>query len=418
VYAVRVANEVGATLSSNALLLLLDSPYVSAVQAAPGSHSALISWTTTVPGDSQVEFDLATFPLPGASTAARGGFSSRSHTDPELTTNHVILLTGLQPGTRYSYQTLSTAGTNTYVSGVYQFTTAGAIILDNTDAALTGAWTEGDSSTDKFGTNYLFVSSVVGTATATATWRPKITTPGKYDVSVWYPQGANRAVNAPYQIASSGGATTVLVNQQTGGGSWQLIASGVEFAKGTNGHVRLSNDAGPSVVLADAVRFDYLETQDFPAGPTVPMWWQNFYFDGPTDPTLDADSDHYTTAQEYVMGTSPTNGNSHLQLSGGVSNTTASVTFWPLLADRSYDLIYRTNLNVPLWQKAPASAPTPAPDGRGVFSLATTNDAQNYFRLKIQMTTNAGAAGRFALPGVFPAFTTEAACGPFRVYVK
>jgi len=40
----------------------------------------------------------------------------------------------LEPGTRYSYQTLSSEGTNTYVSGVYQFTTAGSLIMDNANA--------------------------------------------------------------------------------------------------------------------------------------------------------------------------------------------------------------------------------------------------------------------------------------------
>lgn len=418
-YSVIVSNETGVAVSSNALLTLLDSPYVSGVQATPGARSALISWNTTVLSDSQVQFDPATFTIPHAfsvAAAAQGSLSSSSHTDPELTTNHIILLTGLQPGTRYSFQTLSTAGTNTYVSGVYQFTTAGTIILDNTDAALAGSWTEGTSLTDKFGTNYLFTTSVAGTTTATATWRPKVTTPGKYDVSVWYPEGGNHAADAPYSIAFNGGLTNVLVNQRSSGGAWWLIAAGVEFAKGTNGFVRLANHAGPSVVIADAVKFAYVEAQDFPTNPATPTWWQNFYFSGPVEPTLDADGDRYTTAQEYVMGTSPTNSNSHLHLSG--SNSTSTITFWPHLADRNYDLIYRTNLNSLAWEKAPVSAPTPTPDGHGVFTLTAANDAQSYYRLKIQLTTNTVLARRFALPGGFATFTTEAACGPFRIYVK
>lgn len=421
-YSVVVSNHLGAVISDTALLALLDSPYVSGVQASPGSRSALISWSTTVPSDSQVQFDPASFLTPNAmaaAAAAQGSFSAGSYTDPALTTNHVVLLTGLQPGTRYSYQTLSTAGSNTYVSGVYQFTTAGSIILDNSDATYTGTWTEGTISTDKYGSNYVFATSVTGSATATATWRPNIITPGKYNVSIWYPQGGNRAPNAPYLVSYNGGTLNPTVNQQSGGGSWQLLASHVEFAKGTNGFVRLSNLASPSVVIADAVRFDYVEAQDFPTGPTVPTWWANFYFGGPADPTFDADGDNYTTAQEFVMGTCPTNAASHLELAGDISsNRTARVTFWPLLSDRTYDLLYRTNLSVPVWQKGDGPGPAPTPEGRGIFTLGTTNEAQNYFRLKVQVSTNAGGSSQFTLQRGFSTFTAEAACGPFRVYVK
>ena len=52
-YSVMVSNSFGTVTSSNAVLTLLDSPYINSVQATPGSHSALISWNTTVPADSQ-----------------------------------------------------------------------------------------------------------------------------------------------------------------------------------------------------------------------------------------------------------------------------------------------------------------------------------------------------------------------------
>lgn len=421
-YSVIVSNNIGVTVSANALLQLLDSPYVNAVQATPGARSALISWNSTVPSGSQVQFDVASFVIPNAfsaQAAAVGSFGTSTYIDPAITTNHVVLLTGLEPGTRYSFQTLSSEGTNTYVSGVYQFITAGSIVLDNADATFVGSWIDANLSADKYGTNYFYAFTVTGSATATATWRPNIITPGKYNVYVWYPQGGNRANNAPYTISYNGGSVTVPVNQQTGGGSWQLIGSGLDFAKGTNGYVRLANNANTSVAIADAVRFEYVESQDFPTNATVPLWWGNFYFGGLPDGTLDPDGDAYTTAQEYTMGTSPTNKASHLELFGETgSNGVARVTFWPLLGNRSYDLIYRTNLSVPVWQKASASAPGATADGHGVFSLGTTNGAQNYFRLKVQMTTNSSGSSLLSLPNGFSSFTSEAACGPFRVYVK
>jgi hypothetical protein len=421
-YSVVVSNAFGTATSSNAALILLDSPYISGVAAAPGSHSALVSWNTTVPSDSQVQFDPATVVIQNPSSqaaAAQGSFSSSSYIDPALTTNHVILLTGLAPDSRYSFQVLSTADTNTYVSGVYQLTTAGTNILDNPTATFTGSWTPGTSSVDKYQTNYAFASTVSGSATATATWRPNINTPGKYDVYVWYPQGSNRATNAPYLVSYNGGSTNVLVNQQTGGGAWRLIAAGIEFAKGTIGFVRLSNNAGPSVVIADAVRFVYVESQDFPTGQTVPTWWQKFFFDTAIDPTSDPDGDGYTTAQEYVMGTFPADPSSHLQLAADVGSA-PGISFWPLLGDRNYQLLSRADIGGATWQPVPAGSITPTPDGHGVLILSVTNAPQNFYRLKVQMTTNSSFSGGLAVPAgrSFSPFASEAFCGPNRAYVR
>jgi hypothetical protein len=423
-YSVVVANSAGSLASSNALLTLLDSPYVQAVQATPGERSALISWNTTIPANSLVQYDVASGVIQGASSAAaaaQSSFGSSSYIDPTLTTSHVVLLTGLTPGTLYSYQVISTGNTNTYVSGVYQFTTAGTIIIDNPAAILTGSWTTTNSSGDKYSTDFAYAPSVSGSATATATFRPNITTPGKYDIYVWYPQGGDRANNAPYTISYNGGTTNVLVNQQNNGGSWQLIALGLDFAKGTNGYVRLGNNANPSVVTADAVRFTYVESQDFPSGPTIPAWWKNFYFGAGAvvDATVDPDGDGYTTAQEYLTGTSPTNTISRLQFSNsaGASNS-VQVSFWPLLGDRSYQLLYRSDIGIPIWQTSTVPV-TASADGHGVFSIFTTNGARNFYRLKTQMTTNGSVSGSVAVQAekAYSPFATEAICGPNRAYI-
>ncbi len=133
----------------------------------------------------------------------------------------------------------------------------GEIIIDNGQASFVGTWSSGTSSTDKFGTDYRYINGVTGTATHTATYRPSIPSSGTYDVYIWYPQGSNRASNAPWTISSATGSTTVNVNQQINGGSWILIASGRSFNAGTTGYVRLSNAIGSTapVVMADGVRF-------------------------------------------------------------------------------------------------------------------------------------------------------------------
>jgi hypothetical protein len=421
-YAVLVTNPGGYALSSNALVSLLDSPYISSVQAAPGESSALISWTTTVAANSQVQFDPAAVVLPGttAMSAAQSSFGSSSYVDPTLTTQHVILLTGLMPSTRYSFQAISTAGTNSYVSGAYQFTTAGTLVIDNVNATLTGSWTSGTTSADKYSSDYVFATSVAGTPTATATFRPNLTTPGKYDIYAWYPQGGNRADNTPYTIVYDGGTVTVPVNQQSGGGDWRLLAGGLDFARGTNGYVRVANNANPSLVIADAVRFVYVGSQDFPSGQTAPDWWLDFYFAAPSNPVLDPDGDGYTTAQEYVIGTSPTNAASRLQFAGQNGTNSATVTFWPLLGDRTYQLLYRPQIGTPNWQViSPASLSSTA-DGSGVFVLSLTNAPQNYYRLKVLMSTNAAFSGSFAIPAgkSYSAYASDPVCGPNRAYVR
>ena len=421
-YSVTVNNSAGVAVSSNALVSLLDSPYLQSVHATPGARSSLISWNTVMPANSRVQFDPATIPLPsGASEGgAMSGFSSSSYLDPVLKTNHVILLTGLTPGSRYNFQAISAVGTNTYVSGVYQFTTAGEIILDNTQATFTGSWTTNNISTDKYGADYAFATAVAGAPTATATFRPNIITPGKYDVYVWYPQGANRANNAPYTLSYNGGDTTSFVNQQAQGGGWVLIGSDLEFARGTQGFVRLANNANPAVVIADAVRFVYVEAQDFPTTPAVPTWWHNFFFATTTDPLTDPDGDGYTTSQEYVIGTSPTNKTSHLQFTGESATNQTLVKFWPLLGNRTYQLLYRSQLGLPSWQTVPAGSIMPTPDGEGIFAFYATNAPQNFYRLKVELSTNPVFGGSLAVPPgkSYSPFASEPMCGPNRAYIR
>jgi hypothetical protein len=135
------------------------------------------------------------------------------------------------------------------------------LILDNTNSRVTfsGTWSTGTSSSDKFGPNYRYASTAAG-GTYTATYRPYVPAAGLYDVSLWYPEGSNRATNAAWLVSFDGGTTNVVVNQQSGGGSWHRITGAAPFALGTNGFVRLSNDTGSSGknVMADAVRLDYV----------------------------------------------------------------------------------------------------------------------------------------------------------------
>jgi uncharacterized lipoprotein YddW (UPF0748 family) len=129
------------------------------------------------------------------------------------------------------------------------------IIIDNGGAGysqLTGTWTAG-SSAGYYGSGYVFASSAAS-ATATVEWRPTIPTAGSYEVAVWYVAGANRADNAPYAVTHASGTSNVAVNQQVNGSAWRVLGT-YTFSAGTTGRVLLANNANPSVVIADAVRF-------------------------------------------------------------------------------------------------------------------------------------------------------------------
>ncbi|MDB6024957.1 MAG: hypothetical protein JWM68_1180 [Verrucomicrobiales bacterium] len=130
-------------------------------------------------------------------------------------------------------------------------------IIDNTGATVTGTWASGTSSTDKYGADYRYHSK--GSGANYLTYTPNIATAGNYKVYEWHPQGSNRSSAAPHVIAYNGGTVTVNVNQQVGGGTWNLLGT-FNFATGTAGNVKITDgftDAGINV-MADAVKFVYV----------------------------------------------------------------------------------------------------------------------------------------------------------------
>ena len=164
------------------------------------------------------------------------------------------------------------------------------ILLDNNAAIFTGQWQRVASGAGKYGPDFMFTmagtttvefkgnvpsqitperqtqayAEVVQAVERTATYRPNIPAAGRYDVEIWFPNGKNRATNAPWLISYDGGQITVLVDQRAQGGKWITIATAKRFAAGTNGFVRLSNnvrsaDSG-TIVVADAVRFRAVNT--------------------------------------------------------------------------------------------------------------------------------------------------------------
>ena len=134
---------------------------------------------------------------------------------------------------------------------------AQTVIVDNSDSGfsiLSGSWSTG-SYGSPYGTDYNWAATTSSSSpTATAEWRPVLAAAGEYEVAVHFVAGANRATDAPFTIDYAGGTTTIEVNQQAHDSTWVPLGT-FAFDAGTGGAVTLSNDAGPTVVIADAVRF-------------------------------------------------------------------------------------------------------------------------------------------------------------------
>jgi len=136
------------------------------------------------------------------------------------------------------------------------------LIIDNPAAAFTGTWATDTTAADKFGSDYRDAGTSANNTTATATFSPTISTAGRYDIYVWYPTITKGFSAAQFLVSDADGTLTNSVNESSGSGGWLLLASGRNFAVGTNGFVRLTNlGQGGKTVVADAVRWAYNENQ-------------------------------------------------------------------------------------------------------------------------------------------------------------
>ncbi len=140
---------------------------------------------------------------------------------------------GRSPGTAYTY---TVSAYDAAQNNSAQSTSAGATtpgyqeaIVDNPACTFTGAWTVQTTSADKYLTNYHYASTAVS-ETKTAVWRPSISYAGNFDTYIWYPQGSNRATNAPFTLYWDGGSQAVAWNQSTNGGAWRSLLTGKHFA--------------------------------------------------------------------------------------------------------------------------------------------------------------------------------------------
>jgi ribulose 1,5-bisphosphate synthetase/thiazole synthase len=129
------------------------------------------------------------------------------------------------------------------------------IVVDDTQAAVTGEWAHGASAGPFVGDGYLHDGNEEK-GQKRVRFTPKLPKAGRYEVRIIHSPLANRATNVPVVIHSADGEKTVVVNQRQPLKDNQPLKLGVfSFEAGAAGWVEIRNDATNGHVIADAIQF-------------------------------------------------------------------------------------------------------------------------------------------------------------------
>jgi hypothetical protein len=349
---------------------------ISNLMVTPGASSAFIAFQTGAAATAQVDYGL---------TTSYGSLTSLNVTP---SSNHLFLLTGLERDTNYDFEVLAWVGQTLYTTNG-QFATTNTLILNTGDASYSGQWTATAAGTAIYGSYFQTGNTTAGTQSDAAVYTPNIPVAGKYNVSIWYPDGANFTTNAQVYVTGATNAIAIAVNQTTNGGSWQPLVNDLYFAAGTGGNVTIYNNTGETnkSVVANAMKWVYDPAQDYAPNGSLPAWWANFYFGANANIAGSADADHdgYSNYAEYVFGTNPTNASSFLNFSAAYgSGGLVTVAFSPWQAGRAYQLQAATNLVNGAWF-ALTNTVTVNTNGVGIFTVTQGNASSLYYRLSAQI---------------------------------
>jgi hypothetical protein len=185
---------------------------------------------------------------------ARGGYElSIEWANGQLVSAQIDSPFGTKPIVRYQDQLLNvdTDPRIKYVSN------SSEVIVDNTDAELTGSWIPSTSLPNFHGSNYVYAGS--GTGTKKVKWTPNLPSAGTYKVYYKLPNGTTtRATNVPFNVHDTTGNHITYVNEQVAPSPGWVSLGNFTFTSGTNGYVELTNNANNTYVNADAVKFEFV----------------------------------------------------------------------------------------------------------------------------------------------------------------
>ncbi|MGI8907379.1 MAG: fibronectin type III domain-containing protein [Candidatus Sumerlaeaceae bacterium] len=390
-YVVRATNAGGASANSNqASATTLPNP--------PAAPSGLVA--TAASNGTQVDLgwadnsgNEANFIV--ARSATSGGPYSDIATLAANTTSYSN--TGLAENTTYYYVVRATnsGGSSGNSNQATATTPVPDRIIDNPSASLTGTFSTGTSALDKFGADYNYRSQ--GTGANYATFTPTLAVAGRYSVYEWHPQGTNRTIGAPHVITFDGASDTIAVNQQVGGGAWNLLGT-FNFAAGSSGNVRITDafpDAG-QLVLVDAIKFVYVGGAVAPAAPT------GLAATAASPSQINLSWNNVLNESGYVVARSTTSGGPYTDIATLGANVT-SYSNTGLAQNTSYYYVVRaTNSAGASANSAQAAATTPvappaAPSGLSAtaltqtkVSLSWTDNATNEANYVVSRATTAG----------------------------
>lgn len=132
------------------------------------------------------------------------------------------------------------------------------IVVDNSDAArvtITGAWTSANSTTGFFGSDYLHDGNA-GQGAKQVAYTPPASVTGAQRLYLRWTANTNRASNVPIRIVDAKGPRTILIDQRSNGGKWNLLGifTGIQsvtvMTTGANGYV-IADAVGFAPVAAD-----------------------------------------------------------------------------------------------------------------------------------------------------------------------
>jgi hypothetical protein len=130
------------------------------------------------------------------------------------------------------------------------------IVVDNTQAKLTGTWTESQSVKQYVSAGYLH-DDKQPKGKNVAEFSPQFATGGRYEVRLAYSPGGNRASNVPVAIHHQDGIENKIINQSLDPKIDNLFVSlgTYRFEANNVASVIVSNENTDGVVIVDAVQF-------------------------------------------------------------------------------------------------------------------------------------------------------------------
>ncbi|MGH7176108.1 MAG: FG-GAP-like repeat-containing protein [Tepidisphaeraceae bacterium] len=136
--------------------------------------------------------------------------------------------------------------------GLVPIVSSGGFVFDNRSAILSSGWTR-STAAGQYAADYVHDRNT-DQGTKSARFDLKLPAAGYYQVAARWVAGADRASNAPIDIASANGKRTLTVNQRVNGATW--VNLGTYYFNATGGNVTFRTSKANGLVIADAVRLE------------------------------------------------------------------------------------------------------------------------------------------------------------------